>query len=122
MLEGIQVSPSDESDSEDLDYPYLLRRWPAAGPWLSKLVLLSLRKNAFSTVPSCLTAASALELLDLGKQKLVDYDEDHGEPVHGLHVLDSLTRLRCVNLEGFDDSATDLRRFRLARPAVHVAA
>ena len=69
---------------------------------------------------SCLTAATALELLDLGKQKLLDYDEDHGEAVRGLHVHGGLTRLRCVNLEGFDESGEDLQSFRMAHPAVDV--
>ena len=119
-LENVVVGPSDESDSEDLDYPYLLRKLPASDPYLSKLVRLSLRQNAFSAVPSSLTAATALEVLDLGKQKLIDYEEDPGEPVRGLDVLDGLTRLRCVNLEGFDENGVDLHRFHMAHPAVHV--
>ncbi len=117
VLEGIQVSPSDNGE---WDYPCLLWKLPAVGPYLSRLVRLSLRQNAFSAVPPCLTAATALEVLDLGKQKLIGYNEDHGESVQGLHVLDALTRLRCVNLEGFDDKVLDLRRFRMAHPSVSV--
>jgi len=117
VLEGIQVSPSDDGE---WDYPCLLWKLPATGAFLSTLVCLSLRGNAFSTVPSCLTRATALEVLDLGKQKLIDYDEDHGEPVHGLHVLDGLKRLWCVNFEGFDEDGVDLQCFRKAHPGVNV--
>jgi len=98
-----------------------LRSMPADGPYLSQLVRLSLCKNAFSAVPSCLAAATALELLDLAKQKLRDsYYEAHGAPVRDLHVLDGLARLRCVNLEGFRNNGAGLRRFRKAHLNVRV--
>lgn len=117
MLEGMNVDPSDDAE---WDYPCLLRELPAAGPYLNKLVCMSLRKNAFSAVPSCLNAATALELLDLGKQKLLDYDENHGQRVHGLQVLDGLTRLRCVNLEGFRHNGAQLQQFCKAHQSASV--
>ena len=117
VLEGVSLPPSNDDDWDD--WPCFLRGLPAAGPYLSKLVHLSLRKNGFSTVPPCLAAATALELLDLGKQKSSEYDEDCTEPMLGLQVLEGLTRLRSVNLEG-SDSGVDIQCFRRARPRVNV--
>ena len=86
---------------------------------MSKLVRLSLRENAFSGVPPCLAAATALMLLDLAEQKLSVFDEDKAEPpVQGLNVLNSLTRLRFVHLHGF--SGAGVCQFRAANPNVNV--
>jgi len=98
-----------------------LRSLPEAGPWIDRLVRLSLYKNAFYAVPPCLVSATALKVLDMGKQQLrVHYGHSHSAPVQGLHLLDNLTRLRCLNLAGFKKGGAGLRRFRAVHPDVCV--
>jgi len=98
-----------------------LRSLPEAGPWTDRLVRLSLCKNAFYAVPPCLVSATALKELDMGKQQLrVHYGHSHSAPVQGLHLLDNLTRLRCLKLAGFKKGGAGLRRFRAVHPDVCV--
>ncbi len=110
-----------QSQFRDYGTAIPLRSLPPGGPYLSQLVCLSLAENAFSAVPPSLAAATALEVLDMGKQRLAQSNrEHHGDPVQGLHVLLGLTRLRCVNLEGFNQGPTIRQCFRVARPDVTV--
>jgi len=121
VLKRILISFTDEPDRFVHRPDCCLRSLPAAGPYLSRLIRLSLVKNAFDAVPLCLAAATALEQLDLAKQEPWDkYVANHMTPVQGLHVLDNLTRLRQVNLIGFRKGAAGLRRFRAAHPSVAV--
>ena len=121
VLERVLVSFSNKPD-EELNRPECrLRSLPAAAPCFAQLVRLSLSRNAFRAVPPILSAATALEVLDLSKQKLRDsYVEQHSAAVQGLRVLNHLTRLRCVNLEGFKQEGPDIRRFHAAHPNVRV--
>ncbi len=100
VLERVLVSFSNKPD-EVLNRPECrLRSLPAAAPCFAQLVHLSLSRNAFSAVPPALSKATALQVLDLAKQKLRDsYVEQHSAAVQGLRVLNNLTRLRCLNLE-----------------------
>ncbi len=98
-----------------------LRSLPDAGSYLDQLVRLRLSKNAFVAVPPCLASATALQDLDMRKQMLqVEYGEPHSASMRGLHALDSLPRLRSLNIEGFEKSAAGIRRFRAAHPHVRV--
>jgi hypothetical protein len=122
VLRRFQVNYDGEPD--DGYYPYWpsckLCSLPGAGPYLSQLVHLSLAMNGFSAVPPSLAAASALEILDLNKQSLRAWSCDqHEPPVQGLHVLDTLPRLRCVNLVGFKKSGAGI--CRAAHPTVEIS-
>ena len=98
-----------------------VRSLPEAGPWTDRLVRLGHCKNALYAVPPCLVSATALKELDMGKQQLrVHYGYSHSAPVQGLHLLDNLTRLRCLNLTGFKKGGAGLRRFRSVHPDVCV--
>ena len=99
--------------------------FPAAGAHLSQLVRLSMSGNALKAVPLCLTAATALEALDMGKQRLGEHDHAQhgsGEPVQGLQVLNSLPRLRFVTVTGFRTLAAHYRQFRAAHPELTIVA
>jgi len=97
-----------------------LRSFPAAGAHLSQLVRLGLSGNALSAVPPCLAAATLLEVLDMGKQRLGEHGSDqHGKPLHGLEVLNGLSRLRYANFFGFHMSAADYRLFQVAHPELN---
>ena len=91
---------------------------PAAGPYLSRLVRLSLSQNSFTAVPPSLAAATALVELDLGWQNLLRC-QTSVDGLQGLQVLNDLTRLRCVNMDSKDTGAA-LQRLRAARPDVRV--
>ncbi len=121
VLKRFCVNDDCQPDSWDYSSAIYLRRLPPGGPYLSELVRLSLAENAFSAVPPSLTAATALAVLDMGKQRLGQgYDTYDEEPLQGLHVLLGLTRLRCVNLVGFNQRPTTRQCFRVARPDVTV--
>ena len=119
------------TDVPPLDRPECrLCSLPAEGPYLSKLVRLNLSKNAFREVPPTLASATALEVLNMAMQQLWNKYDDCYIPggklsvrlwhVQGLHVLDNLMRLRCVNLLGFEKSGAGMRLFRKAHPTVSV--
>ena len=94
-----------------------LRSFPADVAHLSQLVRISLSGNALSAVPPCLAAATALEVLDMGNNRLGHYtEESHGQQMQGLDVLDSLTRLRYVNFVGFEMVPADYCHFHMAHP------
>ena len=117
VLAGLLVGCGNLRDRHHL-LEVRLRSLPA-GPALSKLVRLSLSGNAISTVPPCLADATALEVLDMAKQRLGKCGfGDHGELVHGLHVLGGLKRLRNVNLVGFNMSKADFYNFHAAHPGM----
>ena len=117
VLEGIRVSSVDQPESDESDMyngPYPLSELPAAGPFVNKLVRLSLFNNAFSTVPPILAAATALEHLDLARQQLTLYGDERPPRLQGLAVLDKLPRLHGMRLTGFRcqmlASASSVRR------------
>jgi len=115
VLDGIKIDADDG--------PVLLRQLLPAGPYLSKLVRLGLSRNAFGAVPSCLAAATALELLDLAGQQ-VDAAGcqcgKHAASLQGLQVLEKLIRLRGVILCGSRAAEDDICRFRASHPHVTV--
>ena len=115
MLDGFKVSTDDG--------PVLLRHLPAVGPYLSKLVRLGLPRNAFDTVPSCLAAATDLELLDLSAQEISApgcKSGKHAAILQGLPVLGNLPHLRSVIFLGFNASEDNIRLFRASHPFVTI--
>jgi len=126
VLQRMQVSchSSEMSDYDSGNYDRRYLRTLSDGPYLSRLTCLSLLGNAFSAVPPALVAATALKLLDMSYQDLPRVNvrnyyrygiipECDSDPprVQGLRSLDDLTRLRCVNLYGFEKDDSGIRQF-----------
>ena len=135
VVEHITVSPRSQPDSDRADVwsdSEMLQRLPVADTYVGQLVRLSLARNAFSSVPPILAAATAMQLLDLAHQHVYVYGDDPDDDdddlftnqrparLHGLSVLNKLPCLRGVDLAGFDESDAGIREFRAAHPDVRL--
>ena len=116
----------EEDDEDAAFWPERQLRALPDGPYIRRLVSLSLCGNRFGTVPPVLAAATALESLDLSSQRMhyenvhYGYDSERHVHVQGLNVLGRLTRLRRVDLTGFSKEDSSVRALQGAHPNVTV--